>query len=189
MSIAVASPSTDGRRQRGDASRRSILDAATSVIAAGGVASLTHRAAATAAGVPLSRVSYHFPTIDDLLEAAALQYVADFDERLHRMAESALASRRSIVEACTDLLLELVTTESGAFLAVVEVRIALARRGRTVAGSGVVRVVTAFGVAEDQAVSIVAALFGFAVLAATEAAPIPRERVRAHVAGVLEEAP
>lgn len=182
---ATISPS-DGRRARGAASRLVILEAATSVIAHDGAAAVTHRAVAEAADVPLSRVSYHFPTIDDLLEAAATAYLADFDERLRRMATSAVASRRSMVEACTDLLHELVTDEDDAFLAMVEVRIALARRGRTIDGARVVGVVEAFGVDGESAASIVASLFGFAVLAATEPAPIPRAQVRAHVVAVLE---
>ena len=37
------------------------------------VGALTHRSVARAAGVPLARVSYHYPRVDDLLVAAATQ--------------------------------------------------------------------------------------------------------------------
>jgi AcrR family transcriptional regulator len=177
---------TDGRRLRGDASRRALLDAATAVLVDRGVGALTHRAVADRAGVPLARVSYHFPTVEDLMVAAAGRYVADFDERLRVMAGTALSGRRSVVEACTDFLFELVTTGAGEFLAVVEVRLALRRRGRRVEAEGVLGVIRAFGVGEERAASIAASMFGFAVLAATEPSPPTRAQVRSFVRTVLE---
>jgi DNA-binding transcriptional regulator YbjK len=180
-----ADESPDGRRLRGETSRARILEAATSVISRDGLGTVTHRAVADEAGVPLARVAYHFPRIDDLLEAAARQYLATFDIRLGTLAAEAVAGRGSLVEACTDFLVELITTGSNAFLAMVEVRVALARRGRTVAPTGTVELVEAFGLDPRQAASIVASLFGFAVLAATEPTPVPRSAIRAHVAIVL----
>ena len=155
------------------------------VIAARGPAALTHRAAAEGAGVPLARVSYHFPTVDDLLAAAASRYLAEFDARLRAAAVEAASGRRSMVEAGTDFLEELIGSDAPAFLAMVEVRIALARRGRTIASDGTLGVVQAFGADATSAASIVSSLFGFAVLAATEPDPIPRRAIRAHVATVL----
>jgi TetR/AcrR family transcriptional regulator, regulator of biofilm formation and stress response len=182
---ARGEPAADGRRARGESSRARILEAATRVITRDGIGALTHRATADEAGVPLARVAYHFPKIDDLLEAAAREYLAAFDVRLGALAAEAVAGRRSIVEACTDFVVELITTCSSAFLAMVEVRVALARRGRTVAPSGTVGIVGAFGLDPSRAASIVASLFGFAVLAATEPTPVPRSVVRSHVATVL----
>ena len=180
---------TDGRRRRGDASRRAILAAATAVIAAEGPSALTHRAVATEAGVPPGRVAYHFPTVDELLHAAATQYLDEFDRRLRRTAERAATSRRSLIEVCTDLLWDLITDGSAAFLAMVEVRLALHRRGTAIDGERVVGVVEAFGADGEQAASVVASLFGFAVLAATEPSPPSRTQVRRHVAAVLEGQP
>lgn len=174
----------DGRRERGAASRERILAATTTLIAASGPSVLTHRAAAEAAGVPVARVSYHFHTVDDLLEAAAVRYLRDFDRRLRTRATEAISGGVSLVEACTDFLHELIS-DPGAFLAMVEVRITLARRGRTVAGTDVVRIVEAFGLDTARAASIVASLMGFAVLAATEPEPVERSDVRDHVAAVL----
>jgi AcrR family transcriptional regulator len=175
----------DGRRRRGDASRRAILDAATQLISDVGVAALTHRSVAEAAGVPLARVSYHFPTIDDLLVSAATEYLRAFDDHLRTMAEGARAGERSLVDACTDVLHELVTDGAREFLGMVEVRLALARRGRTVDDTGIVSVIRSFGADQQRALSVLAAMFGFAVLAATEPAPIERGQVRAHVRTVL----
>lgn len=183
--LVDAPETTDGRRQRGDASRRAILDAASQVIVDLGVDALTHRSVAEAAGVPLARVSYHFPKIEDLMVAAATQYLEAFDDRLRSLAEGAATSRRSMVDACTDFLLDLVTVQSREFLGMVEVRLALHRRGRTVDDVGAVGIIRSFGVDERRARSIVAALFGFAVLAATAPEPVTRSQVRAHVRSIL----
>lgn len=181
--------STDGRRRRGDASRHAILVAAAQVIVEDGVDALTHRAVAEAAGVPLARVSYHYPKVEDLMVAAATQYLEDFDDRLRTLAEGAWVGRRSMVEACTDFLYELVTVRSREFLGMVEVRLALHRRGRTVDDVGVLAVIRSFGADEGRAVSIVAAMFGFAVLAASAPEPVTRSQVRTHVRSILGGTP
>jgi AcrR family transcriptional regulator len=176
---------TDGRRQRGDASRRAILDAASRVIVDDGVGAITHRAVAVAAGVSLARVSYHFPTIDDLLVAATTEYLDAFDQRLLASAVVAAGDTDSMVEACTGFLLDLVTVRSAEFLSMVEVRLALHRRGGPLDQVGVVGVIRSFGADETTAQAIVAALFGFAVLAATSPEPVVRDQVRGYVALVL----
>lgn len=176
---------TDGRRQRGDASRRALLAAASQVIVADGVDALTHRAVAEGAGVPLARVSYHYPKIDDLLFAAATDYLDRFDDRLRDLVEAARVGRRSIVDVCTDFLLELVTVRSAEFLGMVEVRLALHRRGRTVDELGAVGIIRSFGADQRRAQSIVAAMFGYAVLAATAPEPATRSQVRTYVRSIL----
>lgn len=176
---------SDGRRQRGDASRRAILDAASQVIVDDGVAALTYRAVASAAGVPLARVAYHFPTVEDLMVAAATRFLDAFDDRLRVSAESTLVDGRSMVEACTDFLYELVTMRSREFLGMVEVRLALHRRGRSVDDVGVVEVIRSFGADESRAMSVVAAMFGFAVLAASGPDAVTRAQVRTYVRSIL----
>jgi len=104
---------------------------------------------------------------------------------LRSMAESARNGRRSMVEACTDFLLELVTVQSREFLGMVEVRLALHRRGKTVDDIGAVDIIRSFGADERLALSIVAAMFGFAVLAATAPQPVTRAQVRAYVQSIL----
>lgn len=176
---------TDGRIARGEASREAILAAAARVIVDDGVDALTHRAVAQAAGVSLARVSYHYPKIDDLMVVAATRYLETFDVRLRDLAEGARAGHRSLVEACTEFLFELVTVRSQDFLGMVEVRLALHRRGRTVDDVGVVQVIRSFGADEQLALSIVAAMFGFAVLAATAPQPVARSEVRTYVRSIL----
>jgi DNA-binding transcriptional regulator YbjK len=184
MTTPVAA-APDGRRRRGDTSRRLILDAASRLIAEDGVGALTHRAVAEAAQVPLARVSYHFPRVEDLMVAAAGQYLEGFDDHLRAMAEHARAGERSMVETCTDVLYDLVTDGAREFLGMVEVRLALARRRRTVADTGIVSVIQSFGADQRRAMSIAAAMFGFAVLAAAEPVQVTRDQVRDHVVAVL----
>jgi len=188
MNATIATP-TDGRRQRGDASRKAILDAASTVIVENGVAALTHRAVAEVAGVSLARVSYHFPKVEDLMVAATTQYLAAFDDRLRASAASAAAGERSLVDACTEFLLELVTDRSQEFLGMVEVRLALHRSGHSVDQVGVVGVIQSFGADEPRALAVVAAMFGFAVLAASAPEPPTRDQVHAYVRSILGSEP
>jgi len=62
----------DRRRRKGDRRRRVLLDATLRVVAAHGVAGVSQRAVAAAAGLPPSTVFYYFPTVDDLLVAALI---------------------------------------------------------------------------------------------------------------------
>ena len=63
----------DGRRRRGVASRRAILDAASGLIAEVGVGALTHRASPRRRPAP-PRVPTT-PEVDDLMQAAARRYL------------------------------------------------------------------------------------------------------------------
>lgn len=70
-------------RGAGDPGRRErIARAAIAVVAERGVEGLTHRAVATAAGVPLGSTTYHFATLDDLLEMALETAAQDNIRRL-----------------------------------------------------------------------------------------------------------
>lgn len=179
----------DGRRVRGAESRRTILAAASAVIVDDGVGGLSHRAVAEHADVPLARVSYHFPTVTDLMIAATARYLDEFDERLASMAASAVASGRPLVEACTDFLEELIGPGAREFIAMVEVRLSLHRKGLVVDDSdSIIKVLRGFGATEAQIAPVVASLFGFALLAATTNTPVPRETVRNHVNVVFEGA-
>lgn len=65
-------PESDGRRRKGEARRRALLDAALRVVGRKGASAVTQRAVAAEAGVPPTAVLYYFPTVDDLLVAALL---------------------------------------------------------------------------------------------------------------------
>lgn len=53
----------DGRLARGELRQLLIMDAAVRVVAGHGAGALTHRAAASEAGVSLASVTYHYPSI------------------------------------------------------------------------------------------------------------------------------
>lgn len=176
----------DGRLRRGRASRAAILDGAARVIRTEGIDALTHRSAAAAAGVPLARVSYHFSTVDELAVAAAGHFLAAFHNRLEELAESSRAGERTIIDACTQFMVELVADGREEFVAAVGVRLALHRRGLVIDDARFVSLITSFGADPTRAAAIFAAMFGFATLAATEPEPVDRELVRAYVHLILE---
>ncbi|MFJ4779610.1 TetR/AcrR family transcriptional regulator [Streptomyces sp. NPDC088762] len=79
--------------------RQRIIDAAIRVVAAKGIAGLSHRSAAAEADVPLGSTTYHFKTLDDLLVAALRQAnegfaraVADSDALADPVADADLAA-------------------------------------------------------------------------------------------------
>jgi DNA-binding transcriptional regulator YbjK len=80
--------SVDGRRARGDRRRAELIDATLRVIERSGVAGVTHRAVATAAGVPPAAATYHFGGIDDLLLAALREANERYGRALRELADS-----------------------------------------------------------------------------------------------------
>src|SRR6266849_10322241 len=90
---------TDGRRARGEASRQAILDATVRVIAAGGLTSVTPRAVAVEAGVSTALTTYHFATLDDLLQATLSFLSATGVARLAAAAELSESGSISLADA------------------------------------------------------------------------------------------
>lgn len=82
---------TDGRKARGEARRRQLIDATLEVIARDGLAGLTHRAVAQQAGVPLASASYHFAGIDELAATALDQVTEEMAAALRTEDEPSLA--------------------------------------------------------------------------------------------------
>ncbi len=73
------------RRGPNDPERRArIAKAAIEVVAQKGIDGLTHRAVAAAAGVPLGSTTYHFATLDDLLEVALHEAA---ERNVHELSE------------------------------------------------------------------------------------------------------
>ncbi|WP_329061135.1 TetR/AcrR family transcriptional regulator [Amycolatopsis sp. NBC_01480] len=96
-----------GRRLRGpnDPERRArIAKAAIQVVAERGIEGLTHRAVAAAADVPLGSTTYHFATLDDLLEVA-LHEAAENNVRELREWEQALAPDADFAAALAELVM------------------------------------------------------------------------------------
>jgi len=62
---------------KGQARRDALLDAVLAVLARDGVGSVTHRAVAAEAGVPVSAATYYFATIDELYVSALRRATAE----------------------------------------------------------------------------------------------------------------
>jgi TetR/AcrR family transcriptional regulator, regulator of biofilm formation and stress response len=87
--------------------REQILEAALRVIGRSGRESVTHRAVAEEAGVPLGSTTYYFDSRDDLLRQA-LEYVAAHEVERYGTLGEELRSVRSGRELADRLLSELV---------------------------------------------------------------------------------
>ncbi|MCU1679572.1 MAG: TetR family transcriptional regulator [Amycolatopsis sp.] len=95
------------KRLRGpnDPDRRAkIAKAAIEVVAERGVGGLTHRAVAAAADVPLGSTTYHFATLDDLLEVA-LHEAAEANVRQLTEWERGLGEGVDFSAALADLVM------------------------------------------------------------------------------------
>ncbi|MDQ0797022.1 TetR/AcrR family transcriptional regulator [Streptomyces sp. B1I3] len=68
-----------GRRER-------IIDAAIRVVAAEGIAGLSHRTVAAEADVPLGSTTYHFASLDELLVTALRRCNENFARTVHESA-------------------------------------------------------------------------------------------------------
>ena len=180
----------DGRRARGAASRHAIVEAGGRVVVRRGLAAVTHRAVANEAGVSLARTTYHFPTIEALLEAVHSHLTRQFDVRLVTLVGAARDRSSSIVDACCDFLGELLGTRRFELLATVELRVAAARRPDVLSvGSpwpaDVIPIIRSFGADEDQARATFATFYGFAVLAATQSEPATADEIRRFVTATV----
>lgn len=71
--------------QKGERRREQILRATLAVIGDRGVDSVTHRAVATEAGVPVSATTYYFESREQLLEQSFLLAAREETERLERL--------------------------------------------------------------------------------------------------------
>ncbi|MBK5332387.1 MAG: TetR family transcriptional regulator [Ilumatobacteraceae bacterium] len=179
---SAVEPVIDGRLARGAASREAIVEAAGRVVVARGLAAVTHRAVANEAGVPLARTTYHFPTIEALLQAMDRHLTDQFDVRLVTLLAAARDRSASIVQACCDFLGELLGARRFELLATVELRVAAARRPDQLSvgspwSAGVIPIIRAFGADEDRARATFAAFYGFAVLAATQPEPVTADEI------------
>ncbi len=96
-------------RASGPERRTEILDAALKLIARQGLASVTHRSVAAAAGVPLGSTTYYFDSRDHLLGEAFRRYLALVSEELD--AAAAELKRRPSLEALLDFLVRFTERE------------------------------------------------------------------------------
>jgi DNA-binding transcriptional regulator YbjK len=117
--------------QKGADRRDAILRATLRVIGEHGADSVTHRAVAEEAGVPLSATTYYFASKEDLLEQTLLLAAREETERLERLVLD-LAPRDLTVEewavAVADQLAGDVATEPAKHVALFELGLEATRR-------------------------------------------------------------
>ena len=105
--MASSIPRTDDRRD-------AILDAARSVFMELGYSRFTMRKVATAAGISLGNLNYHFPRKDDLLKALLEMifdgYIAEFERRRSAAGSSPSLQLAAVLEFWIDDLLSRETT-------------------------------------------------------------------------------
>lgn len=79
------------RARRHDPNRKElIVESALAVLARDGVAGITHRAIAEEADVPLGSITYHFATLDDIIQLAFQTHVEKLAKRFEdRLAQCA----------------------------------------------------------------------------------------------------
>jgi DNA-binding transcriptional regulator YbjK len=114
----------DGRLERGRARRDLLLDAAVAVIASGGASHLTHRAVASEAGVSLASVTYHFPGIADLRQAAFAYAGERVGLAFRDLVEAQVENADRIPELTADYVTTLVGPRRSDTLAVFEMILA-----------------------------------------------------------------
>jgi TetR/AcrR family transcriptional regulator, regulator of biofilm formation and stress response len=102
-------PAAPAPRRRDPRRRERIIEAAVEVIGEGGPASLTHRAAAARADVPLGSTTYYFADLDELFDAAVRTVAERNVARLRKWANSLPDN----ADLCAELagFLVLLTTE------------------------------------------------------------------------------
>jgi DNA-binding transcriptional regulator YbjK len=115
-------------RTRGQAIRDAIVAATVRIVAAEGVAAVTHRRVAAEAGVALSSTTWHFASKADILEAA-LAWTADSEvTRIRTIADrlgDAPFDPSAWAEELADWLIEQVTTDRETAIALYRLQVEL----------------------------------------------------------------
>ncbi|WP_275669573.1 TetR/AcrR family transcriptional regulator [Actinomyces procaprae] len=102
---------------KGEARRRTIIDAAAAIIREGGPSAVTHRGVAERAGCSLSATTYYFSGLDDLLYEAGRVNIALWAERAERVARKVEALDHSpSLEEVVQLLLAATLPDAGPYL-------------------------------------------------------------------------
>jgi len=174
----------DGRRVRGEQRRGELLAATLTVIERDGVAGVSHRAVAAVADVSIASITYHFPTLDNLLVAALQSAAEDLAAELHGRG-SELGARPA--DELARLIEHSVVRRRGRTLALYELYLFAARRPdlRETAGAWLeplTEIARAFTADPQKARLLVAALDGLLMQALIGA----RDLDQADVAALLE---
>ncbi|MGH9010866.1 MAG: TetR/AcrR family transcriptional regulator [Acidimicrobiia bacterium] len=91
MKGANVTPGAEPRQDRSRQRREALLRAAIQLLGETGVKSVTHRAVAERAGVPLASTTYYFRSVNELIEEALKLHVAERVSELSGLADVALS--------------------------------------------------------------------------------------------------
>jgi DNA-binding transcriptional regulator YbjK len=116
-------PTQERSRER----REALLRAAVALIAAGGVRTVTHRAVAARARVPVASIGYYFASIQRLTEEALRLHVTERVSELRRLAETAANGSRSADQVAERFVRALLARDRDATIAQFEVYLEAAR--------------------------------------------------------------
>jgi TetR/AcrR family transcriptional regulator, regulator of biofilm formation and stress response len=181
-----------GRRPRGPADpgrRDRIVSAVLDLVAEHGMAGVSHRTVAGAAGVPLGSTTYYFDSLDDLLAGALERLVDDYAARLRAWAEPlAGAGRPALAAAVTDLVVDYLRDRRRARMEYALCVAAMDRPALRPAAARYTAVsVEVFGtlVPRALAVALTAAVDGFLVEALVAPEPLDRAAVQAAIGTIL----
>ena len=94
------SPQQDRSRRR----REALLRATIELLGETGAKSVTHRAVAQRAGVPLASTTYYFRSVDELIEEALKLHVAERVAELEVLADAALSATTASVTQFADAM-------------------------------------------------------------------------------------
>lgn len=183
---------TDGRRQRGDSTRRAIVEATIDVLATDGFDGLTLREVAARAGVSPAAATYHFGTVDALVAAVLQELDERATRRLADLTERSRAGELSLLDACTTYLADLLGPGRSLALTQLEIRLRAARAPGAHPqvppvhhDRQVIDLITTYTGDRRQAHELFLAVFGFATLGVLAPAPPGTDAVRNYMAGLL----
>lgn len=108
--VIQQNPAAKPVQERAVETRRKIAYGAIDVLAQGGVASLTHRAVAKAAGVSLAATTYHFDKMADILAVASQTLMENYLESFSRLQSRLQNGEQKSLLTPDDLVLRFVRT-------------------------------------------------------------------------------
>ena len=161
MNRANATQGAAPRQDRSRARREALLRAAIELLGESGAKSVTHRAVAQRAGVPLASTTYYFRSVRELVEEALQLHVAERVAELESLVEVALhSSGASVTQLAERMAAVLVAAPTPTLVAQYQMYLEAGRNpalqpaatDALAAFEGLItRVLTAWGAREPQA--------------------------------------
>src|SRR5579863_5372227 len=127
VTSAVPPQDREPLQERSRIRRDALVRAAVALIAEGGVRSVTHRAVAARAQVPLAATTYYFESIQQLTEEALRRHVAERVSELTKLAEAAADGSRTAEQVARRFVKALLARDRDSTIAQFEVFLEAAR--------------------------------------------------------------